>query len=86
MIHDDSSPDHDTRRPRDTETYGHDPLTHRIIGCAMEVHRLLGPGLMEATYEEALCIELTDQEISVTRQITVPVYYGRQKEDRQCSV
>jgi GxxExxY protein len=53
----------------------HDPLTHQIIGCAMEVHRQLGPGLLEATYEEALCIELKDQEIQFTRQAGVPVFY-----------
>jgi GxxExxY protein len=35
-------------------------LTERIIGCAIEVHRQLGPGLLEGTYELALCIELTD--------------------------
>jgi hypothetical protein len=33
-------------------------LTERIIGCAIEVHGHLGPGLLEANYEEALCIEL----------------------------
>jgi GxxExxY protein len=35
-----------------------DELTERIIGAAIEVHRVLGPGLLEAIYEEALCIEL----------------------------
>jgi GxxExxY protein len=34
-----------------------DPLTEKIIGSAIEVHRQLGPGLLEATYESALCIE-----------------------------
>jgi GxxExxY protein len=41
--------------------YSHDPLTERIIGCAIAVHRVLGPGLVEATYEEALCIELAEK-------------------------
>ncbi len=36
-----------------------DPLTHRLIGAAIEVHRLLGPGLLESTYEECLCLELS---------------------------
>ena len=54
-----------------------DPLTRRIIGCAMEVHRTLGPGLMETTYEEALCIELRDQGLSIQRQTRVPIYYKR---------
>jgi PD-(D/E)XK nuclease superfamily len=35
-----------------------DPLTDKIIGCAIEVHRQLGPGLLESIYEQALCIEL----------------------------
>jgi len=41
----------------------HDPLTERVIGCAIAVHRALGPGLVEATYEEALCIELTEERL-----------------------
>lgn len=52
-----------------------DPLTRRIIGCAMEVHRALGPGLLEATYEEALCIELAEQRLPFVRQAGVPVLY-----------
>lgn len=55
--------------------YEHDPLTHTIIGRAIEVHRHLGPGLFESTYEEALCIELTDAKLPFTRQIRVPVLY-----------
>jgi hypothetical protein len=35
-----------------------DPLTEKIIGCAIEVHRILGPGLLEVTYESALAVEL----------------------------
>jgi GxxExxY protein len=53
----------------------HDPLTHRIIGCAIEVHRCLGPGLLENVYEEALCIELSDAGLSYVRQMGVPVLY-----------
>ena len=56
-------------------TYSHDPLTHDIIRCAVEVHRALGPGLLESTYEEALCIELTDAGRAFTRQTRVPVLY-----------
>jgi GxxExxY protein len=41
----------------------------------MEVHRQLGPGLLEATYEEALCLELTDENVSFIRQASVPIYY-----------
>jgi GxxExxY protein len=53
----------------------HDPLTHRIIGCGIEVHRVLGPGLMEPSYERAFCIELTAAGISYDRQLVVPVMY-----------
>ena len=52
-----------------------DPLTRRIIGCAVEVHQQLGPGLLEGTYEEALCLELHDQGLSFQRQTRVPIYY-----------
>jgi GxxExxY protein len=53
----------------------HADLTERIIGCAMAVHRELGPGLLESTYEEALCIELSEASLSFTRQLVVPVFY-----------
>jgi GxxExxY protein len=58
--------------------YLHDPLTERIIGCAIAVHRVLGPGLVEATYEEALCIELNMEGLQFSRQIGVPVQYRGQ--------
>ncbi len=54
----------------------HDPLTHKIIGCGIEVHRELGPGLVEPTYEKAFCLELTDGwHLSYERQVAVPVLY-----------
>ena len=55
--------------------YLHDPLTERIIGCAITVHRALGPGLVETTYEEALCIEFDLTGLTYTRQAGVPVIY-----------
>jgi GxxExxY protein len=55
--------------------YLHDPLTERIIGCAIAVHRALGPGLLEAAYEEALCIELEDESLRFSRQVSVPITY-----------
>ena len=54
---------------------GNTELTDKIIGCAIEVHRELGPGLPEAICETALCIELQAQGISFKRQVGVPVYY-----------
>ena len=50
-------------------------LTERIIGCAIEVHRHLGPGLLENVYEEAVCVEFDLQGISYQRQVTLPVNY-----------
>jgi GxxExxY protein len=52
-----------------------DPLTEKIIGCAIEVHRVLGLGLLEATYEGALCVELELAGLSFQRQSAVPVTY-----------
>lgn len=50
-------------------------LTERIIGCAIEVHRQLGPGLLEGTYEAALCIELESALLNYKRQVVFPVIY-----------
>ena len=50
-------------------------LTERIIKCAIEVHRRLGPGLLAAVYEEALNIECKFDGLKVLRQFTVPVVY-----------
>ena len=50
-------------------------LTERIIGCAIEVHRQLGPGLLEGTYELALCVELSDTGLKHERQVLVPIVY-----------
>ncbi len=52
-----------------------DELTREIIGGAIEVHRWLGPGLLEAVYEEALCHELHSREIAFQRQQSVPIKY-----------
>jgi PD-(D/E)XK nuclease superfamily protein len=50
-------------------------ITERIIGCAIEVHRHLGPGLLESVYESALCLELESVGLSFARQVGVPVFY-----------
>ena len=55
-----------------------DPLTEKIIGCAIEVHRVLGPGLLEASYEAALAIEFTAAKIAFQRQLVIPVFYKGQ--------
>lgn len=50
-------------------------LTETIIGAAIEVHRELGPGLLESSYEECLCHELGLRNLSVQRQVELPVVY-----------
>jgi GxxExxY protein len=50
-------------------------LTEKIIGCAIEVHRTLGPGLLEHTYEAAICVEMDRRRISFERQSMFPVNY-----------
>jgi GxxExxY protein len=52
-----------------------DALTSRVIGLAMEVHRALGPGLLESAYEECLCYELASHGIRFSRQVPLPVIY-----------
>jgi GxxExxY protein len=52
-----------------------DPLTGVVIGAAIEVHRILGPGLLEAVYQEALCRELELRSIPFERQAKVPIHY-----------
>jgi GxxExxY protein len=55
-----------------------DPLTEKIIGCAIEVHRTLGPGLLESTYESALCVEMQLAGLKFERQLTIPITYKNQ--------
>ncbi len=52
-----------------------DRLTEEIIGAAIEVHRHLGPGLLESIYEEALCHEMDLRSISWRRQVPIDVIY-----------
>lgn len=56
-------------------------LTHEVIGAAIEVHRALGPGLLEATYEECFCHELAVRGIPFERQKAVPLVYKNVKLD-----
>jgi GxxExxY protein len=55
--------------------YPHKDLTSAIIGAAIEVHRALGPGLLESAYEECLCHELTLRGIRFRRQVDLPIVY-----------
>lgn len=57
------------------EAAENDPLTERIIGLAIDIHRQLGPGLLKSAYEECLAFELQQAGIAFERQISVPVVY-----------
>ena len=59
----------------DQTSYNLDALTERIIGCAIEVHRTLGPGLLEAIYRECLTIELTASQLGFDTDRQVPLDY-----------
>jgi GxxExxY protein len=52
-----------------------DLITEKIIGCAIEVHRAIGPGLLESAYEECLCYELSQKGLNFGRQVPLPVVY-----------
>ena len=57
------------------EPRANDPVTEKIIGLANEVHRQLGPGLLESAYEECLCHELRENGVRFHRQVPLPVVY-----------
>ena len=56
-------------------------ITGEIIGAAIEVHRTLGPGLLESAYEECLCRELEIREVVFERQKELPIQYKGAKLD-----
>lgn len=56
--------------PKDLER-----LSNEVIGAAIEVHRVLGPGLLESAYEASLAWELTQKGFEVRRQLPIPVRY-----------
>lgn len=52
-----------------------DPLSGKVIQLAIEVHRELGPGLLESSYEECLCYELSSAGLAFERQVPLPITY-----------
>ncbi len=64
----------DTEDTEDTDV-DLNTITERIIGAAIEVHKVLGPGLMESAYEECLCRELVLRGVGLERQLPLPVEY-----------
>jgi len=70
----------EAQRHREKEE-GKDPRTGPIIGAAIEVHRHLGPGLLESAYEECLCHELHLRGLGSQRQVDLPIVYKGLKLD-----
>jgi GxxExxY protein len=67
-----------TQMNADFQKENKDPQTYAVIGAAMEVHRHLGHGFLEAVYQEALAVEMTERNISFGREVAMPVdYKGR---------
>ena len=58
-----------------------DALSNRVIGCAIEVHRVLGPGLLESAYEQCLAKELSDHRIPFALQVPVTIQYKELRVD-----
>ena len=56
-------------------------ITEKIIGCAIEVHKQLGPGLLESAYEECLFYEIINSGLNVKKQLTLPLVYKEIKLD-----
>jgi GxxExxY protein len=50
-------------------------ITDKIIKCAIEVHKNLGPGLLESIYEKAMCYELSTEDINFSNQVIIPITY-----------
>ena len=63
------------RSPRRADVLEHHGLTERVIGKAIEVHRTIGPGLLESVYEACLCQEFKRAGIRFRRQVSIPVVY-----------
>jgi len=58
-----------------------DPLAHLVIGCAIEVHRRLGPGLLESAYEGCVADEFKRRGVAFRRQVALPVDYRDRRID-----
>ena len=63
-----------------------DELSNKVLGCAIEVHRELGPGLLESTYEQCLAYELNRSKIPFQLQVGLPVEYKQTQVDCGCRI
>jgi hypothetical protein len=69
----------DTLNERNVVELPFKELTHQVIGCAMEVHRVLGPGFQEYIYQRALAIEMKNSGIKFQEEYELPIHYKEQK-------
>lgn len=58
-----------------------DEISNKIIGCAIEVHKKLGPGLLESAYRECLSYELTQAGLNIVKEKPMPIVYKEMKLD-----
>ena len=56
-------------------------ISYKIIGCAIELHKTLGPGLLESAYEAALCYDLRQLGLRVQTQVPMPLIYKEVRQD-----
>ena len=61
------------------EAYKYSELTSKIIGCSMEVHKILGNGFQEVIYQRALAIEMNLAEIEFSREFEMPIFYRKER-------
>lgn len=64
----------------DNEKYKYSDLTHKIIGCAMNVHTFLGNGFQEVIYQRALAYELSQANLNFARELEVDIFYKTKPE------
>jgi GxxExxY protein len=69
-------------REDESESNEKDPLTHAVIGAAIEVHRHLGPGLLESVYEKCLCYEFDLRGLPYRKQVELPLVYKEFRPER----
>ena len=70
-----------TKTTKDQSKSISDPFSHTVIGCAIEVHRLLGPGLLESAYQQCLPHELALAHVPFKTQLPMPIAYKDVKLD-----
>ena len=66
-------------KKKQADNFPHKDITYLVIGVAMRIHRELGPGFLEAVYEEAMITELEDNNVHYQNQVPIDIYYKKRK-------